>query len=333
MHPFILPEGTDSGSRASRSRCGSVTGVTEPERLGLLGRAAGALTGKMVETVPPDAVLERIDVNAVLDRVDINRLLDRVDMDRLLARIDADALLRNVDVESLVRRSGVPDLVAESTGRLAGGALDLARRQVVGLDTVIVGVVGTLLRRRRAGIDAGPPALRPTDGERDLHTVTGNYAGPTSRALASGIDAALMFVLFTLGVAGVDLLLGVFFGSTLQGRGDTLWSVLAAVAWVFAYVLITTVVAGRTPGKAIVGLRVVTSTGLAVTPGRALVRTVVLPIAAAALGLGLLPILLGRDRRGLHDLVAGTAVVYDWGDRPATMPVPLSTYLSHRLPA
>jgi uncharacterized RDD family membrane protein YckC len=287
----------------------------------------------MVETVPPDVVLERIDVNAVLDRVDINRLLDRVDMERLLARIDTDALLRNVDVESLVRRSGVPDLVAESTGRLAGGALDLARRQVVGMDTVLVGVVGTVFRRRSAGIGEAPPALRPTDGERDLRTVSGTYAGPLSRLLASGIDAALMFVLFTFGVAGIDLLLGVFLDSGLEGRGDSLWSAVAVVGWIFTYVLVTTVVAGRTPGKGIVGLRVVTSRGFAVTPGRALLRTVMLPVAAVVLGLGLFPILLGRDRRGLHDLVAGTAVVYDWGDRPATMPVPLSTYLSHRLPA
>jgi uncharacterized RDD family membrane protein YckC len=282
----------------------------------------------MVETVPPDVILDQIDVNALLDRVDINQLLDRVDMDRLLARIDMDALLRNVDVESLVRRSGVPDLVAESTGRLAGGALDLARRQVVGLDTVIVGVVGTLLRRPSSGIGAAPPALRPAEDGRDVRTVSGTYAGPLCRLLAFGIDAALMFVLFTLGVAGIDLLLGVFLDTGLEGRGDSLWSAVAAVTWIFVYVLITTAVAGRTPGKGIVGLRVVTSQGLAVTPGRALLRTVMLPLAAVVLGLGLLPILLGRDRRGLHDLIAGTAVVYDWGDRQAQMPAPLSDYLS-----
>ena len=61
----------------------------------------------------------------------------------------------------------------------------------------------------------------------------------------------------------------------------------------------------------------VTSAGFTVTPGRVLLRTIMLPVAAAPLGLGLLPILLSRSRRGLHDAVAGTAVVYDWGDRPA----------------
>jgi uncharacterized RDD family membrane protein YckC len=139
-----------------------------------------------------------------------------------------------------------------------------------------------------------------------------------------------MFVLFTFGVAGIDLLLGVFLDSGLEGRGDSLWSGAAIVGWIFTYVLITTIVAGRTPGKAVIGLRVVTSTGLAVPPGRALLRTVMLPIAASLLGLGLLPIVLGRVRRGLHDVVAGTAVVYDWGDRPATMPAPVSSFVAAR---
>jgi len=304
--------------------------VTEPERSGFLGRAAGALTGRMVETIPPDVVLDHIDVDALLDRIDVNHLLDRVDMDRLLARIDMDALLQRVDVEDLVRRSGVPDLVAESTGRLAGGALDLARRQVVGLDTVLMGVVGTVLRRPSAGLRAAPPALRPADGERDVRTVSGTYAGPISRLLAAGVDAALMFALFTLGVAGIDLLLGVFGDTGLEGRGDSSWSVVAAVAWVFIYVLVTTVIVGRTPGKGIVGLRVVTAAGFTVTPGRVLLRTVLLPVAAALLGLGLLPILVSRGRRGLHDLIAGTAVVYDWGDRPARMPAPLSSFIATR---
>jgi len=304
--------------------------VTESERQGLLGRAAGALTGKVVETIPPDVILDHIDVDALLDRIDINRVLDRIDMDRLLARVDMEAMLRNVDVEGLVRRSGVPDIVAESTGRLAGGALDVARRQVVGLDTILVGVIATVLRRPVADSATAPPALRPAEEEQDLQTVSGRYAGPLGRLLAFGIDAALIFALFTIGVAGLDKLLGIFFDTTLEGRGDTLWSIVAFVAWAFVYVMTTTVVAGRTPGKAIVGLRVVTSSGFTVTPGRVVLRTIMLPVAAAPMCLGLLPIVVSRSRRGLQDVVAGTAVVYDWGDRPARMPAPVSTFVTTR---
>jgi hypothetical protein len=40
-------------------------------------------------------------------------------------------------------------------------------------------------------------------------------------------------------------------------------------------------------------------------------------------------ILFRRDHRGLHDVIAATAVVYDWGDRQAEMPGPLADFL-HR---
>ena len=143
--------------------------------------------------------------------------------------------------------------MAESTQRLAGGALDVARRLVVGLDTILVGVIATVLRRPIADAPTAPPALRPAEEEQDVSTVSGRYAGPLGRLLAFGIDAGLMFALFTMGTAGLDYLLRVFFDTSIRGRGDTPWSLVAAIAWVFVYVVVTTTIAGRTPGKGIVG--------------------------------------------------------------------------------
>ncbi|NED94060.1 hypothetical protein G1H11_01915 [Phytoactinopolyspora alkaliphila] len=150
-------------------------------RQGRLGRLAGAVTGRVVETIDPDSVIEHVDVDALLDRVDVNRLLDRIDVNRLLervdvdrlmdrvdvnrlvARVDLDAALENVDLEAAVRRAGVPEIVAESTGRVAGSALDLARRQIVGLDVVVDRLVNRLLRRDPEEQPWGPPRL---SGER-----------------------------------------------------------------------------------------------------------------------------------------------------------------------
>jgi len=171
---------------------------------GRLSRLAGAVTGRVVETIDPDividqidiehiidrvdlealldrvsvdrlldrvdinrlldrvgvdAVLDRIDVNSLLDRVDIDRLLDRVDVNRLMARVDLDAALDSVDLEAAVRRAGVPEIVAESTARAAGSALDLARRQLAGLDVVVDRAVNRLLRRDPAEQPLGPPRL------------------------------------------------------------------------------------------------------------------------------------------------------------------------------
>ncbi len=165
----------------------AVPGPEQPPRRGLLGRVTGAVTERALDVVPPDLLLEHIDVDALLDRIDVNKLLDRVDPDRLLdrvdpdrlldrvdpdrllarvdvdrivARVDLNAILETVDLEGLVRRSGIPDIVAESTGALAGSALDVARRQIVGLDAVLERLVDRILRRDPASRTIAPVLLR-----------------------------------------------------------------------------------------------------------------------------------------------------------------------------
>jgi uncharacterized RDD family membrane protein YckC len=44
-----------------------------------------------------------------------------------------------------------------------------------------------------------------------------------------------------------------------------------------------------------------------------------LPLSYLFLGLGFLAILLGDQRRALHDVIAGTAVVYSWNARAAQL--------------
>lgn len=66
---------------------------------------------------------------------------------------------------------------------------------------------------------------------------------------------------------------------------------------------------GVTPGKSLLGLMVRTTDGE--TPigySRALLRLLGYVVSFALLGLGFLPILLSRDRRGLPDRIAGTRV-------------------------
>ena len=79
----------------------------------------------------------------------------------------------------------------------------------------------------------------------------------------------------------------------------------------------------------IVGIKVVTNAGRPISPGHAAIRVLVQPISIATV-VGLLGIVLDRDQRALHDLVAKTAVVYDWGDRPAELPAPLTAWLEDR---
>jgi uncharacterized RDD family membrane protein YckC len=67
---------------------------------------------------------------------------------------------------------------------------------------------------------------------------------------------------------------------------------------------------GQTLGKMAAGIRVVpTHAEASLDVGRSLLRTLVWTALAVPAGLGFLTALFGHDRRGLHDLCAGTRVV------------------------
>jgi uncharacterized RDD family membrane protein YckC len=322
----------------------------------LLSRAdADALLARvdangLLDRIDVDRLLHRVDVDAVLDRVQVQRLLDRIDLDRVASRLDIDAvaeridlerMLGAVDLEQLVRRAGIPELVAESTGQVAGSALDLGRRQLVGLDVGVSRVLQRILRRDPDALPAGPPSLvadeqaaiaPPDPGEARVKArveVSGFYAGPVSRLAAFAADVALATSAFTVISAAVSWVLSTLFGVELGtvDRRAALWAV-AFILWLFLYWSVSSAVAGRTPCMTLAGLRIVSRDGTPLRPGFALVRTALLPASLVFFGLGGLWMVVDRERRGFHDLVARSAVVYDWGGRPAEMPTPLARWIA-----
>jgi uncharacterized RDD family membrane protein YckC len=70
---------------------------------------------------------------------------------------------------------------------------------------------------------------------------------------------------------------------------------------------------------ALFGVRVVRQDGTAASARRAVVRALALPLSFLFLGLGFTGILLGDRRRALHDVIAGTAVIYSWDARAARL--------------
>ena len=52
---------------------------------------------------------------------------------------------------------------------------------------------------------------------------------------------------------------------------------------------------------------------------RAVARTLALPLSFLLLGLGFAGILLGNRQQALHDVIAGTAVIYSWDARAARL--------------
>jgi uncharacterized RDD family membrane protein YckC len=334
-------------------------------RLGdIAGTAVGSVSGAVVGGVDPDQVLERVDVNRLLDRVDVNRVLDRVevdrlldradvnrllqrvdvnalldeaDIDRLLERVDVDQIAARIDLEELLRRAKVPELVADSTSQVAGSLIDIVRRQAVGLDAVLMRAVLRVLRRDPASMPAGPPELvgeeatpaAVADGEQ--YAVTGRYAGPLTRLAANAADVAAALSSYTLASAGIAYILVLVLGLDVDPgeQAGPVWFT-GLVAYLFTYGWLSFAIAGRTPAMMVLGLRVVTRGGEPLSARQATLRVLTLPLSTLVLGLGYLGLVLDRERRTLHDLVAGTTVVYDWGGRTASLPTPLGRWLERQ---
>lgn len=160
---------------------------------------------------------------------------------------------------------------------------------------------------------------------------TGHYAGAFTRAAAFLIDWLLITSVYGVIVAATQWFSGTFLGVEWGvGDGNRLAWGAGFVVWAFLYLAVGLMVSGRTVGKRLLGLRVVTREGLPLSAGRATVRVASQPLSFLVLGLGLVGIVTGKERRALHDVIAGTAVIYDWGDRPAEVPAPLTRWLERR---
>jgi uncharacterized RDD family membrane protein YckC len=130
-------------------------------------------------------------------------------------------------------------------------------------------------------------------------------------------------------LAGIAYLADVLFGASINPEGDWLPPVMLLL-YGFTYFWLSQALTGRTISQALVGIKVILADGRPLGPGAAAIRTIVLPFSFLLFGIGALMALVDRRRRALHDLAAKSAVVYDWGDRPAALPAPLTRFLERR---
>ena len=141
-------------------------------------------------------------------------------------------------------------------------------------------------------------------------------AGFWIRVVATLIDLAVIFV--------VKGLLGVLAARTWRGDVQTLGIqgalALSTLLFAAAYVIVLHAVEGQTIGKLVVRVRVVSLDGSPPPLGASVLRFLACFASAVPLGFGFVMAGLRRDRRALHDLLAGTRV-----ERlaPAPRPAPL----------
>jgi len=145
----------------------------------------------------------------------------------------------------------------------------------------------------------------------------GNYAGAVSRLLAFLIDLAVSSGLAALGLAATSLAVEVVTGHSVSWSRTNIIVAVVLAAWEFFYFGYSWAAGGRTFGMAVLGVRVVRADGRSLDPWRGVVRALVFPLSFLFFGLGFLGILVQHEHRALHDLIAGTAVIYSWNARAA----------------
>ena len=300
--------------------------ITDPVEQ-LAEKTAERVIDLVVRTLDVNAVVQRVDLNAILDQVNVNKLVDRVDLDKildqvnldqLLAKVDLDDLLARVDVDAIVNRvdingiaqsvnidaiamhTDIGAMIARSSGGIAGNARDAARSQAVGLDEWIARWVARLLRR-----DA--PAQRP------------HFGGAVSRFVAYAVDLGVSTGVFMLALAAVSFAASIITGHSISWNRNDLPVAILFVVWEFVYFAYSWGASGKTLGMALLGVKVVAADGTQAGPRRAVIRTLAFPLSFLLFGLGFTGILFQRDRRALHDMIAGTAVVYYWEARAARL--------------
>jgi uncharacterized RDD family membrane protein YckC len=155
-----------------------------------------------------------------------------------------------------------------------------------------------------------------------LEPVLGQPAGFASRFCAFFIDLLLINGALITASAVTALLLRYFNYNQIFARGEEptelariIVSVVSALTFLvtyFVYPVFFWVIAGQTPGKRLLGLRVIRTNGQRLTVGRAIRRAFGYWISIISLCLGFIWILFDSHRQGWHDKFADTYVIYYW---------------------
>jgi uncharacterized RDD family membrane protein YckC len=161
-------------------------------------------------------------------------------------------------------------------------------------------------------------ALSEPRGKRLNAGIPENVAGFLPRLAALLVDIVVLLAINILLLSPIFLIL--YFRGELQTRESGPDMALVSVGILCSLLILTANLwyvvggwakTGRTPGKSLLGLMVISdeSSGGGIGWSAAFTRCVCALVSALPLGLGYWVVLFRRDRRSWHDLLAGTWVV------------------------
>jgi len=144
-------------------------------------------------------------------------------------------------------------------------------------------------------------------------------AGFWIRVVALVID----FVVFTLAELSMGLAARRVWGPGVRDSTMLQFTIfLFTLLFTAVYVILLHAATGQTIGKMLMGIRVVLLDGRRLPFGTALLRFVAYAFSCLPLGFGYVMAGLRRDKRALHDLIAGTRVEREPAPAPVSFPPP-----------
>jgi uncharacterized RDD family membrane protein YckC len=208
-----------------------------------------------------------------------------------------EEILASPKAQMLVERiAEAPEVRAAIAQQGVGLVTDVGRRLTViteALDDAAERVVHRLVRR---------PG----------HEAETNQVGLVTRTFAAAIDLALISVLFSI-TSG--LLAAIVPAVSGEGGGVSIWGifgfgVVGFLAGGALFVAFWSLV-GQTPGMRLLSIHLDVNGTQEIGLRRAIRRLFAIPLSLLPLGMGFFAILLSPQRRGWHDRIAGTTVLYD----------------------
>jgi uncharacterized RDD family membrane protein YckC len=306
--------GREPGAPRSRSPAARVLGA------GARGaeRLAGA-TGvdKAIEDATEEAIVralrspavERAIVRVLVEENAVGRALEQALTSEEVARAVAEALdsevadrvweelLASPKAQMLVERiAEAPEVRAAIAQQGVGLITDVGRRL-----TVITEALDDAAERAVHGMLNRPG-----------HEAETNEVGLVTRALAGIVDLALIGALLSI---GSGLLASIVPAATGGSDGLSIWGVLTfgVVGFLIGGAIFVAfwALVGQTPGMRFLSIHLDAGGVQEIGLRRAIKRLLAVWLSLLPAGLGFFAILLSPERRGWHDRIAGTEVVYD----------------------
>lgn len=301
--------GSGENAGSSRSSVASrLAGATGLERA-----VAGVVEETIVRTVESEAViraLERIVEDGRLQAA-IERSIDEDQLEEAIKRaLDSEIadrvwedILASDKAQQLVERvANAPEVRAAITQQGFGLISDIGRqvsRLTETLDDVAERLAHALFRR----------------GDHEAET---NEVGLVTRIAAFAVDAGLLSIFFSVTLGLLSSIIPAVFGESSDSLSTAAGIALISVGIIVAgslFVSFWTLI-GQTPGMRFLGIRLQVDGRNEIPLRTALRRIFAIPFSIIPLGLGYLAILISPTRRGWHDHIAGTEMIYDEASAP-----------------